>query len=155
MWTMVAVFSLTRVPSSDHLYPGLIISWPTRFRRSDLAQVNIYRVSLLQCSQAWGFYPAAVWRDCARHPAAAHQPRPWRLYSDLKRLWKGLMMDANSLSVLGLSECCYVQTQGMCGKTMSMLIFSLSPRDVSTYSSGWTCGEQTDTQGDNLIFEIL
>lgn len=33
---------------------------------------------------------------------------------------------------------------------MSMLIFSLSPRDVSTYSSGWTCGEQTHTQGDNL-----
>lgn len=107
------------------------------------SKVKAYHVYLPLGWQVGGLCPAAVWTDCVQRPIAARQPRPSHLYWDLSQKKKTCHCCV-IISMLAQPEAPhYLQAQGMWGKMTSMLIFSLSPRDVSTYSSGWTCREQT------------
>lgn len=87
-----------------------------------------HRVFLPRWWRVSALYPAAAWTGCVRRPAAALRPRPWRRYWDLTNM----EVSGSRHQPQTAEKQQHLQAQGMWGKMTSMLIFSLSPRDVST-----------------------
>ena len=92
------------------------------FVQTALEEVVLY-IQLLLPSNIHRIY-TEVWE---RHPFTSERERE----AERREL-------SSSHDQSGVRVCWDLQAQGMWGKMTSMLIFSLSPRDVSTYSSGWT-----------------